>query len=328
MNAAIIKRFSGFVLVVCSSYSYHLFAQTPDIKQLLSQVSDAVIQSNYHGRLTYEHSGRLEVIEISHAVSLGFEHERVVYLNGPDHQVYKKAKTAACTTLGSRLLGGSVISGMGLDPSGQAQLNGSYDYHMMGEERVAGKLSWILQFVPKDEHRHGLILAVDQHSYLPTKILTIAGGRKVLERLHFVSLDTDLKFESEQFKGFKGVGGVELPSEDKATCPSEQPVVSASSWRPVWIPSGFILSGYQFSEKDGHMETYTDGLAAFSIFSKSTAKSDFTLPLGLQAGGIKKGATVVVVGALPEGAPVVQVSVLGEIPQQTANRILASVKLK
>ncbi len=325
MKAAFIKRFSGIVLVVCSSYSSLLFAQAPDIKQLLSKVSDAVSQSNYHGRLTYEHSGRLEVIEISHAVSQGFEHERVVYLNGPDHQIYKKGRTASCASLGSRLLGGSVIDSEGLNPSGQVQLNDAYDYKMMGEERVAGKLSWILQFVPKDEHRHGLILAVDQHSFLPTKILTISGGRKVLERLHFVSLDTDLKFESAQFEGFDKS---ELPVGNNVSCSGLQSVVSASVWQPSWIPSGFILSSYQFSEKDGHMETYTDGLAAFSIFSKPTAESNFALLAGLHAGGVKKGATVVVVGAMPESKPVVQVSVLGEIPQQTANRILASVKPK
>lgn len=325
MNAALIKRFSGFALVVCFTYSSHLFAQTPDIKQLLSQVSDAVSQSNYHGRLTYEHSGRLEVIEISHAVSQGVEYERVVYLNGPDHQIYKKGRTAACATLGSRLLSGSLVDSASLSSGGQVQLHDAYDYQMMGEERVAGKLSWILQFVPKDEHRHGLILAVDQHSFLPTKILTISGGRKVLERLHFVSLDTDLKFESAQFEGFDET---ELSVRNNVNCPELQSVVSASVWQPSWIPSGFILSGYQFSEKDGHMETYTDGLAAFSIFSKPSAESNFALLAGLHAGGVKKGATVIVVGAIPESKPVVQVSVLGEIPQHTANRILASVKLK
>lgn len=329
MKTASITAFRGFILLLCGFISSTVYSQVPDVQQLLTKVSDALRSSNYQGRLTYEHSGKLEVIEIAHAVKQGIEHERVVYLNGPERQVDKTGRSVGCTTLGSQLLGGRIIrhSGLGAD-FGTVQLNNAYSYQMLGSERVAGHLSWVLEFVPKDTHRHGLILAVDQVSFLPTKILVIASGRKVLERLHFVSLDTDIAFEQAGFDSLSESSsavdiGTNIGADVDEECADVQSVVSASLWQPQWVPSGFILSNYRYSDKDGHMETYTDGLAAFSVFSKpsDTSSVGFT-------SGIKKGATVIVMSLLPESSPVIQVSVLGEIPKHTANRILASVKSK
>ncbi len=315
----------GLCVVLCLGCSLSTFAQIsssadsrPEVQALLANVARAIRSSNYQGRLTYEHSGKLEVIEISHGVREGIEFERVLYLNGPERQLNPEHKVANCRSVGGHLMAGGVFERLGLPASA---LNQSYEYHILGSERVAGHMSWVLQLVPKDADRHGIILAIDKQSFLPTKSLFVTSGRKVLERLHFVSLDTDAKFDNAFFSGAEE-NSTQVAEEISCEPPSKL-ISSKASLSPQWLPAGFVLSGYQYSEEDGHMETYTDGLVAFSVFVKPSLSSSVT-PSGARA-GIKKGATVVVVNTVVDDSTPVQVSVLGEIPQQTANRILASV---
>ncbi len=292
-------------------------AQAPNVTEILTHLSESVRSKNYSGRLTYEHSGKLEVIEISHGVREGIEYERVTYLNGPEREVHNSGKLADCRSIGGHLLGGGMVrSGNG----DSLQLNKFYDYRLLGAERVAGHLSWLLQLVPKDSHRHSMILAVDQQSYLPMKSMFVANGRKVLERLHFVSLEADTLFDES----------LAVHSEQEirtGECPEKIAVESEALWRPQWVPDGFVLSRYQYTDEDGHIETYTDGLASFSIFVKLKVDShDLNEGVSSLSAGIKKGATVVVLRQLSSASSPVDVAVLGEIPQATAKQILASIR--
>ncbi|MFL0799099.1 MAG: MucB/RseB C-terminal domain-containing protein [Agarilytica sp.] len=317
-------------LASCLALSFGVAAQSipsssssdspPEVKALLAKVAGAIRSSNYQGRLTYEHSGKLDVVEIAHGVRDGVEFERVLYLNGPERQLDPGRKAVDCRSVGGHLMAGGVFERLGLPASA---LNQYYEYHILGSERVAGHMSWVLQLVPKDADRHGVILAVDKQSFLPTKSLFVTSGRKVLERLHFVSLDTNAEFDDAFFS--TGVKNVGPGHETKTSCePSSKPVYSEATLRPSWVPGGFVLSGYQYSDDDGHMETYTDGLVAFSVFIKPVLPASQLSSTGARA-GIKKGATVVAVNTIVDASTSMQVSVLGEIPQHTANRILASV---
>lgn len=314
MRVPLLKNmyFLLFVLGVASSASA---AQAPEVKDILSYLSESVRSKNYQGRLTYEHSGKLEVIEISHGVRDGIEYERITYLNGPEREVHNVGKKAGCRSIGSHLLAGGLVQAGGGAAMGLSRF---YDYRLLGAERVAGHMSWLLQLVPRDEHRHSMILAVDQKSYLPTKSMFVASGRKVLERLHFVSLNTDTPFDDTLASAHIASPGEEVDCTDKIL------VESKSLWRPTWLPEGFVLSSYDYSDEDGHMETYTDGLASFSIFFKPLAGLQSEVSSQVST-GIKKGATVVVISRFLHSPNPVEVTVLGEIPQATAKQILAAI---
>lgn len=299
-------------------------SQTPSAQDLLSRLAKAVRYGNYAGRLTYEHSGKLEVMEIAHAVFDGVEYERVSYLNGPRRGVVKSGRKSDCATLGSHLFAGGKIS----VEQGHIALASAYQAKVIGVERVADRLSWIIRIQPKDELRHGLVLAVDQENFLPTKTLFVSATGKVLERLHYVSLDQNSEFTKPYFVD----AGSYTSLEDN--CPENKAPQSKSIWRPSWIPAGFVLSHYTYSDEDGHMETYTDGLASFSIFSKAAvdvklknnASKVSNEGAVLASTGAKKGATLVLMKTLMKASTPTQIAVIGEIPKDTANRILTSVE--
>ncbi len=326
MQSAFYVIVRGLCFVSYFGLSLDVFAQVssssespPQVTELLANVANAIRSGNYKGRLTYEHSGKLEVVEISHGVREGVEFEQVLYLNGPERQLNPVHKAVNCLSVGGHLMAGGMFERLGLPASA---LNQSYEYHILGSERVAGHMSWVLQLVPKDADRHGVILAIDKQSFLPTKSLFVTNGRKVLERLHFVSLDTDVKFDDAFFSGdTKSIG---REARAKTSCePPSKLVSSKATLHPAWLPAGFVLSGYHYSDEDGHMETYTDGLVAFSVFVKPVSHASALNPAGTRA-SVKKGATVVVINTIDDSTPI-QVAVLGEIPQKTANRILASI---
>jgi sigma-E factor negative regulatory protein RseB len=108
-------------------------------------------------------------------------------------------------------------------------------------------------------------------------------------------------------------------------CSGAEALDKGSRWQPAWVPPGFVLANYTFSEADGHMETYTDGLASFSVFAKPLYAGDDNTGLPQVSTTVKKGATVVLMRLLAQEPEAVQVSVLGEIPSDTAARVIASV---
>ncbi len=325
--ASALRRLPLFLLSsLCFFSSFSALAQqAPDAETLLIRVADALGNTSYRGRVTYEHSGQLELVEVIHGVTGGMAVGHIDYLNGPQRTLARQAQRRDCA-LGRRLLAGETFA----QPNGQmAALQAAYDFHMVGVDRVAGRASWVLQLVPKDEHRHGFILAVDQASYLPTKILFLAAGSKVLERLHFVSLETDVSLDPSLLASAIENGGEEVSGKCSYTLENND-----AHWIPGWLPEGFVRAHYQYSDSDGHMETYTDGLTSFSIFTKQTpnvaanTKQQAAESRGIQTRGFKKGATVVVVATRTDLDPPVDVSVLGEIPNATAKRILASVQAR
>jgi len=313
------RGFISFLPIILSSAS---LAQNPptNLHELLAKVAESVRHNSYRGRLTYEHSGKLEVLEIVHSVVDGIEHQRVFYLNGPDRELVKNGRKVGCVTPGSHLLSGGIIEAA--DGMSVASIESAYNIKLLGSERVAGRDSWVLQLVPRDQHRHSFVIGVDQDSYLPTKTLFVASGGKPLERLHFISLDI-----STEHIGDDAELSVEESVFDGAdtTCGHSEALVAGSSWQPAWIPPGFVLSHYDFTDVDGHMETYTDGLASFSVVARpvNSPVGQGLLPRNTS---YKKGATVVVMGMIANSALPVHISVVGEIPNDTAKRILSSVR--
>ncbi|WP_086932687.1 MucB/RseB C-terminal domain-containing protein [Agarilytica rhodophyticola] len=312
----------GFFLILPMFFGQYSTAQSeaPNVKQLLSNVAHAMRSTSYRGRLTYEHSGKLEVLEIAHSVIDGVEYERVFYLNGPDRAVVRQGRRPDCATHGGILLSGGRIQ---LSDGSLSKLETHYKFNLIGAERIAGRDSWMVQLAPKDQYRYSVILSIDMASYLPTKALFVGNDRKVLERLHFVSLETDVSFTPEDFE--RPLAGSYLAGEHN--CSDGKALMKASSWQPTWTPPGFALSGYQYSAQDGHMETYTDGLASFSVFAKVIGDDDDNGNTPPISTNYKKGATVVMMRLISsESSKAVHVSVLGEIPSSAASRILSSIK--
>lgn len=278
---------------------------------ILPKVAAALKQTSYKGRITYEQGGKLEVMEVSHAVLDGGEYEKVLFLNGDELELIQPRHGIDCASIGD-----SLFHGLGnADTSKLTGLAAVYNVALVGEDRVAGREAWVIQMMPKDEFRFGMIVTVDKKSYLPLKSMYVSGGRKVLERMHFVSLETDVPFTKEEFEGY---------AQASTECPEASVQGARQVWQPSWIPHGFHLSGYSRSAEDGFMHTYTDGLSSFSLFVKPLASAE-DAPMGGVSTNLRKGATAIMLRKVVSGSASYQVSLLGEIPMTTAGRVLASL---
>jgi sigma-E factor negative regulatory protein RseB len=203
-----------------------------------------------------------------------------------------------------------------LDPK---KLKNWYDLAVIGKSRVAGREAVIVSLTPRDQHRYGFELHLDKRTGLPLKSLLLNDKGQLLERFQFTSLDTD-----------------EIPSDkDLLADPDCKPINIASdkasaaktvqNWRSDWLPPGFELTSSS-SHKDAQTKTqvsslmYDDGLARFSVFLEPLNGATVTDTR------TQLGPTVAVSRRLTTPQGEMMVTVVGEIPIGTAERIALSMR--
>lgn len=306
-----IRNFCWLLLCVFAVPAYA--SSLTSVDELLNKASRAVQEKNYKGRFTYEAGGALETVEIVHGVVEGVERERVYHLNGVRREFVRTGRKSACVSTGNFLLRGGLISAEG----GTVSLAENYHFYLGGDERIAGRDASVIQAVPKDEHRYGVTLAIDKDSDLPLMSLIMANSSSVLERFQMVQLAVDVQDLSEELSAREAVFG-RVDGED---LPCARPGTATSEWRATWVPPGFVLSHSSIEADKGEVITYTDGIASFTIFVKSVEN-----PANLKQGAARRGATAAYMGRLRQGNDFYSVVLIGEVPVQTAQQVVASVK--
>lgn len=319
------KRLLYVVIVLCF-WAVTAMAESvpPSAERILANLNVALKQQNYTGVFIYEFGSQFESYRIEHNIVAGREVESLYRLSG-NEQEFVRTGDVGCGTLGNRLLSGQHLN-MG---SGQTLgLEKNYRLVLAGQDRIAGRPVWVVQIMPNDEYRYGLILSIDQQSHLLMRSVVFDAQKVVpLERLQFVSLDVGTASPSAVTEGVSERTATELsPSRCVGKHFSAE---GHSPWKPTWVPAGFIHTGYAYTKEDGYMETYTDGLSAFSVFVKSveSPKHNARTRQRTQQGVSARGAGMALVNTLVQGGQTLTVVVVGEIPFPTAQKIVQSVRL-
>ena len=119
-----------------------------DAHQWLERMSMAAHSLNYSGTFVYQHHGRLEAMQIMHAMDEEGERERLLSLTGPKREVLRDNQVVTCI-LGDRQ---SVVVNKSQPrtpfpvsfPRELKELEKHYRFNVLGEDRVAG-LNWAWQ---------------------------------------------------------------------------------------------------------------------------------------------------------------------------------------
>lgn len=287
------------------------------VDQILRRMGAAMQENNFRGEFTYQHgsSGAMEALEIVHAIINGVEYEKINHLNGPEREFLLLGANMDCLSPGRKFLRGGTVAER---DERKVNLDRYYTARFIGDDRVAGREVSILKITPKDNFRYGYTLGVDAETGLLIKSLVTTSQKVVLERIQFVSLDLDQNLTSEHFAIDTANTRQQVLQSDN--CNKLQNDSESSPWQPKWIPGGFILAEYNYSEDDGHMETYTDGLASFSVFVNDRQSLQLGQP-------VWRGATVAMMNVLPKANENnhLYVTIVGEIPVETARRISLSI---
>ncbi|CAI3808704.1 Sigma factor AlgU regulatory protein MucB [Pseudomonas sp. MM221] len=289
---------------------------SPQASEWLNKLALAEQKQSYQGSFVYERNGSFSTHDIWHRVEDGKVSERLLQLDGAAQEILRVDGKVECVS-------GTLVSGVTTPPDSAQRvldplkLMGWYDLSVAGKSRVAGRDAVIVTLTPRDQHRYAFELHLDRNTGLPLRSLMLNDKGQLLERFQMTRLDTN-----------------DLPSDDdlrpSASCKPVQRAAAASNdsvngWRSDWLPPGFELVNSSVRRDPKHDSTvsslmYDDGLARFSVFLepvKDDAGSDMRTQLGPTSAVSRRLNT-------PKGK--VMVTVVGEIPLGTAERVALSMR--
>lgn len=292
------------------------YAEEQSVQDWLISKLDAGKQSSFSGHSVLLSGGQLVALKVFHASIEGEVWERVVHMSGEPAEIIRKGSTVFCLHP-QQSTGMAMKSPMrrwsALD-EGMQSVSRYYKFERSGVERVAGRDAVRLNLSPMDAHRYGYSLWVDAQSGVLLRSQTLPASGDPLEVFEFVNIDLGQTLSAQDFEPGQGLNR-SVGSNPLAGADSETP---AEHWAPEWLPEGFVeTQRVARFQGQGQVTTraYTDGLASFTVFHEPRQKP-------INENSSMRGATVAVHRNLP-GA---MVTVVGEIPMQTAERIAASVK--
>ncbi|MDD2160699.1 MucB/RseB C-terminal domain-containing protein [Pseudomonas sp. MIL19] len=307
-------RFIPFSVLLLGSW-LALPAVADEGQDLLQRLADAERTQSFQGTFVYERNGSFSTHSIWHRVEGdGALRERLLQLDGSAQEVVRVDGQVQCASgaLADQLIDSHLWPARGLDA---AQLSEWYELRVLGAARVAGRASRVLALVPRDQHRYGIELHIDQQTGLPLKSLLVNDKGQLLERFQFTQLQTETPTVAN-LEPSVGCRPVRLSPVQADT---------AEAWRSDWLPPGFSLSSVTqrrspASDELVACQVYDDGLARFSVFMeplRGTAVEDMRTQLG---------PTAAVSRRLKTDDGDVMVTVVGEIPLGTAERVALSMR--
>lgn len=286
--------------------------QAADAQDWLQRMAQSSQQS-FHGTFIYERNGNFSTHAIWHKADADGVRERLLQLDGPAQEVLRVDGRPQCMSGGLADEMPDVQSpARHLDV---AALEQRYELRVLGRSRVAGRPAVVLMLMPRDQHRYAFELHLDEETALPLKSLLISDKGQLLERFQFIDVDLRDAVADEALQPGDACKPV---SFGRVTEPVQ-------AWRAGWLPPGFELS--QSLQRIGSVSSvpvaclmYGDGLARFSVFLE---------PLnGVVVDDSRRqlGPTAVVSRRMPTADGDVMVTVVGEIPLGTAERVALSMQ--
>ena len=178
---------------------------------------------------------------------------------------------------------------------------------------MAGREATSLLLKPKDNFRLPYFVAIDNQSNLMLMSVILNQVGKPLERFQFVEIQVGGDLDSMSIDD----AGVNV--ED--SCAIESAQQPLDDWTVGWVPPEFFLTDSEKEPSTGQsIMSFSDGLSAFTVFIESVQTSKKIPPFTFN-----QGATTAVSSKLKYKGDEFTVSVVGEIPTDSAKKIVQSV---
>lgn len=285
----------------------------PDASALawLDRMSRSMREANYQGIVTLQRDGDMQVMQVLHTVDAqGASVERLTELTGQGAQVERGPHPLNCMHTGERLLR------LELQQENPCAIARQYRFSVADGDRVAGRKAVRINIQPRDMYRFGYIMDLDRETGLLLKAQTFSHGKQVLETMQFAHLTyandvppaakVDVIYEAQHSQ----------PEPQSDSPPSNNAATRA--WTVGWLPRGFDATDPPLGI--GGRRTYTDGLAVLSVFLE-----DLDIEIRPGEGVVRQGGTTTYTRGMHLGGQSVLVTVIGEVPVNTARMVADSV---
>ena len=292
-------------------------AHADEARDWLKRLGQAERQQSYQGTFVYERNGSFSTHSIWHLVQDGNVRERLLQLDGPAQEVVRTNGRTECVTgkLVSGLAGVSATAVRKLDAD---KISNWYSVAKSGDSRVAGRPAAIISLTPRDQHRYGVELYLDNQTGLPLKSLLLNDKGQLLERFQFTELDPHTPEVTSLNPGAQC-------RQIAALEPKDLVVKQVNNWHSDWLPPGFELVNSTVhrdpkSKSEVTSLLYDDGLTRFSVFLEplNGASAPDTR--------VQLGPTAAVSRHLTTNNGDMLATVVGEIPIGTAERIALNMR--
>ena len=304
-------------------------ADNRQARALLDKMSHSFRELNYQGAFSYQQGDVTQSLRITHAVIDGEEYERLEYMDGERREVLRRGHHLSCIHPGHQLVRlyqqhQQVKNGTPPNSTNRPDLINYYDISMLQQGRVAGREVMEILVSPKDTHRFVHQLSIDTETGLLLRSIVKGDAGKVLERFQFADIQIGVEIPLEHFQGADHSYQAEHIDPERSAVVGNQP-----QWSVNWLPGGFTAVVVNQDATADDMVTFTDGFAVFSVFLE---KEERTEPVSAELdrnveGHARRGATVAYSRPLTLSGVPHRVTVVGEIPQQTARKVAQSVAL-
>lgn len=292
--------------------------------QLLQKAAVAAHQLSYRGIFIYESHQQSKAVQITHLNNGQGEYSRNVLLDSAPREVFsqgrdlvifnpKKEKIIIQKRRGQNLF--PAILPTQLEP-----LKLSYALYMGENDSVAGRNTKQLMLVPRDSFRYYYKFWVDQEYGLLLKYSMQNAKQEVLETIAFNQINL---METQDLGWFRPQIDTKKNYEMEHEAPIEDaPETTTGNWAIQALPSGFNKIGQMRLMAHGRTTPVTqiilsDGLATVSLFIEPARQKP---RIGYHAVGNNSFYAVVQNGH--------QITVVGEVPQETVTKIAESVVFK
>ncbi len=189
-----------------------------------------------------------------------------------------------------------------------------YDFISVGRTRIADRLCEVIRVVARDGTRYSYIVWMDAETRLPMRVDLLDRDGETLEQFRVIAYNVNAQVANNMQTLAKAnlPPLLSVPTGDKVTF----------NWAPSWVPQGFVeisSSRRQLPTVDMPVESrlYSDGLFSFSV-NINRANQNSTDQM-LRTGRRTVSTTV---------RDSNEITIVGELPPQTAKRIADSVKYK
>lgn len=305
-----------FLLAITVCFSTAVIAQPaaldPSVADLLKKMSEKPREINYEGIFTYQHKDNpgLQTFRVLHWHDGEMSYDRLQHLNGPEREISRKGAIGDCESIGDKLRQGKMTAINDV----VSQMT-DYHFELRDKERIAGRVATVLLAVPKDQFRYSYFFSIDDETGLILKVWLVDEKAHAMERYQFMELN--LNPDLTRIANIPPAT-IHKTLPVKSNCVAQQQPVN---WQLAWVPSGFTFAGEGQPRENLEMLMFTDGLATFSVFIEPAAK---TIPEGVA----QRGATLAMMTGIEFQGQVFRITVVGEIPVVTAQRIAQGITHK
>ncbi|MGL5949707.1 MAG: MucB/RseB C-terminal domain-containing protein [Aeromonas sp.] len=309
-------------LALCCALSSPLASSEPLAPSaLLAAMQQAANSQNYALAMVKVKQGRLETLRLSHAVIAEQSVAHLSYLDGVATEYLQRGNEATFfephqapyTLAGARLPN----RWLRLMASPLPQVLQHYDPLLAGRSRVAGRVAQVIRLAPKSADKYGWVLWIDEQSHLLLRLDLLDNNGEVVEQLLGIDLQRYASPSEQQRALATRSTQPALKLKQHALTPPQQ-----HPWRVRWLPEGFQLRSQDHHALINTQQAVEHMLLSDGLVDVSVYVGEPSLP-AQRSTLVRSGATSLVSFLTRNGQ---EITVVGEVPAATAQRIAQSVQ--